>query len=385
MKRIPFSRPDLGEEEIAEVVDTLRSGWLTTGPRTQKFEEEFARMVGVPHALATSSCTAALHLALLGRGVKPGDEVITSTMTFAATANVIVHCGATPVLADVDADTLNIDPDDVAARITPRTRAVMAVHYAGRPCAMDALVRLCRARGLILIEDAAHAVGASLDGRAAGSLGDAAGFSFYANKNLTTGEGGMLTTSSAEVFERARVLRLQGMTRDVFRRGDAGASAQSWRYEVVAAGFKYAMSDVQAAIGLHQLRRFPAMQQRRSAIAARYTAELAGVPGLGTPPPVDAGSVHAWHLYVVRVKSEARLTRDQLFTALAEQGIDCSVHFLPLHLHPYFQESWGTRPGMFPRAETGFGEVLSLPLFPALSDSDQARVIGAVKKALEAS
>jgi dTDP-4-amino-4,6-dideoxygalactose transaminase len=379
MNRIPFSRPAVGEEEIAEVAETLRSGWLTTGARTQKFEEQFARLTGSPHALGTSSCTAALHLALLGLGVEPGDEVITSTMTFAATANVIVHCGARPVFADVRPDTLNVDPEDVAARITSRTRAVMAVHYSGRPCAMDALTRLCSARGLVLVEDAAHAVGAQYQGRPAGSLGDAAGFSFYANKNLTTGEGGMLTTRSPAVHERARVLRLQGMTRDVFRRAEG---AQSWRYDLVAAGFKYAMNDVQAAIGLHQLRRFPGMQARRAAIAARYSAELAGVPGLGTPPPVEAGSVHAWHLYVVRITPEARLTRDQVFTALAEQGIDCSVHFVPLHMHPYFQEAWGTRPGMFPRAEMGFNEVLSLPLFPALTDDDQTRVIQALKNTL---
>jgi dTDP-4-amino-4,6-dideoxygalactose transaminase len=382
MNRIPFSRPSVGEEEIAEVVQTMRSGWLTTGPKTQKFEEEFRQMVGVPHALGTNSCTGALHLALLGLGIKPGDEVITSTMTFAATGNVIVHCGARPVLADVDPETLNLDPQDVAARITPRTKALIAVHYAGRPCNMDALTKLCRQHGLALIEDAAHAVGGSYQGQAVGGLGDAAGFSFYANKNLTTGEGGMLTTRSPEVFERARLLRLQGMTRDVFRRENPGASAQTWRYEITAPGFKYAMADIQAAIGIHQLRRFPSMQKRRQEIADRYSAELRGLTGLGLPPPVAAGSVHAWHLYVVRVGAGARMGRDQLFTHLAEQGIDCSVHFMPLHLQPFYQESLGTRPGQFPRAESAFEQVLSLPLFPSLSEADQTRVISALRGAL---
>lgn len=383
MNRIPFSRPFVGEEEIAEVVQTMRSGWLTTGPKTQKFEEDFRQMVGVPHALGTNSCTGALHLALLGLGVKPGDEVITSTMTFAATGNVIVHCGARPVLADVEPETLNVDPAEVAARITPRTRALIAVHYAGRPCDMDALSKLCKQHGLALLEDAAHAVGGSFQGRAVGSLGDAAGFSFYANKNLTTGEGGMMTTRSPEVFERARLLRLQGMTRDVFRREGSAAAAQSWRYEIQAPGFKYAMADIQAAIGIHQLRRFPSMQKRRHEIAERYSAELRGLTGLALPPPVPQGSVHAWHLYVVRVGPEARLSRDQLFSHLAEQGIDCSVHFMPLHLQPYYQESLGTRAGQFPRAESAFDQVLSLPLFPTLTEADQTRVIAALRQLLQ--
>jgi dTDP-4-amino-4,6-dideoxygalactose transaminase len=382
MNKVPFSRPHIGEEEIAEVVDTLRSGWLTTGPKTLRFEEDFKRYIDVPFALGTNSCTGALHLALAGLEVGKGDEVITSTMTFAATANVIVHCGATPVFADIDARTMNLDPDEVEKRITPRTKAVVAVHYSGRPCDMDRLRAICTAHRLALVEDAAHAVGARYKGRQAGSLGDAAGFSFYANKNLTTGEGGMLTTTSESVFERARMLRLQGMSRDVFRR--TGAAGQTWRYEIAAAGFKYAMSDVQAAIGLHQLRRFSASQEARARIAERYTAELADVPGLGLPAPVEPAMTHAWHLYVVRVRAEARLNRDALFAALGEQGIECSVHFVPLHLQPYFQETWGARAGQFPQAEAAFEEVLSLPLFPALSDSDQTRVISTLRQALGA-
>jgi len=359
----------IGEEEIAEVVDTLRSGWLTTGPKTRALEEAFARYVGVPHALGTSACTGALHLALAALGVAPGDEVILPTMTFAATANVVVHCGATPVFVDVHPGTLCLDLDEVAARVTPRTRGVICVHYAGRPCDVGALRRLCDECGLWLVEDAAHAVGAFSRGRAVGSFGDAAGFSFYANKNLTTGEGGMLTTSSAELAERARVLRLQGMTRDVFQRA-------SWRYEVVAAGFKYPMSDIAAAIGLHQLRKLDGFQARRSELAARYDAALAGLPGLTLLDPVRPGDVHANHLYVVRVAK-----RDELFDALAARGIECSVHFVPLHMQPYYRDRFG---GQFPRAEAAFAEILSLPLWAGMTDAQQDRVIAALRELLRA-
>jgi dTDP-4-amino-4,6-dideoxygalactose transaminase len=376
--RIPFARPALGEEEIAEVVDTLRSGWLTTGPKTARFETEFAAAIGVPHALATNSCTGALHLALEALGVGPGDEVITSTFTFAATANVIVHCGARPVFADVDPATLCLDPADVEARMGPRTRAVVAVHYAGQMADVRALRALCDARGLFLVEDAAHALGASLDGGNAGTWGDAAGFSFYANKNLTTGEGGMLTTPRADVLLRARPLRLQGMSRDVYRRsgGDAGPEAfPSWRYEIVAAGHKYPMSDVQAALGIHQLRKLDGFQAARRRLAARYRAGLARVPGLSLPPESPPGMVHAYHLFVVRIARDAWLDRDRLFSELTARGIEPSVHFVPLHLQPYFQEAWHTRAGEYPRAEAAFAEVLSLPLFPTLAEADQDRVI----------
>jgi dTDP-4-amino-4,6-dideoxygalactose transaminase len=369
--KVPFARPMIGEDEIAEVVDTLRSGWLTTGPKTKRFEEDFAKFVGVPHALGTSSCTGALHLALTALGVGAGDEVLTTTMTFAATAHSIVHCGARPVLCDVDPQTLNVDVDDLTARITPRTKAVIAVHYGGRPCDIAALRDLCDRRGLILVEDAAHAVGAAVEGRAAGAWGDAAAFSFYANKNLTTGEGGMLTTSSAPLAERARVLRLQGVSRDAFHRAES--KLPSWHYDVVAAGFKYPMSDIQAAIGLHQLRRFPDFQRARGVLASRYDETLRGLGGLTLLAPPSPGVTHAWHLYVVRVAD-----RDARFTALAEKGIECSVHFVPLHLHPYFQEAWGYRPGMFPRAEAAFAEILSLPLWPGLTEAMQSHVIAAL-------
>jgi dTDP-4-amino-4,6-dideoxygalactose transaminase len=375
--RVPFARPDLGEEEIAEVVDTLRSGWLTTGPKTARFEEAFARSLGVAHALGTSSCTGALHLALAALGVGPGDEVITSTLTFAATANVIVHVGARPVFADIDPRTFNLDPADAAARVTERTRAIIAVHYAGRPCDLPAL-RAAAAAGRFLVEDCAHAIGASLDGRALGAWADAAGFSFYANKNLTTGEGGMLTTPSAEVHARARTLRLQGMTRDVFQRG--GSPLPSWRYEIVAAGYKYPMSDIQAAIGIHQLAKLERHQAARARLAARYDARLPAA--LVRPAPLPAGAVHGHHLYVVRVAAGARLDRDALFSALVARGIEPSVHFVPLHLQPYFQQAWGCRAGDFPHAEEAFGELLSLPLFPTMTDEQQDYVVATLEELL---
>lgn len=377
--KIPFARPMLGEEEIAEVVDTLRSGWLTTGPKTRRLEEAFAAEIGVPFALGTNSCTGALHLALAALGVGAGDEVIVPTMTFAATANVVVHCGATPILVDVRPDTLDLDRELAAARIGPRTRAVMAVHYAGRPSDVVALRRLCDDHRLAFVEDAAHAVGARVGGRAVGSFGDAAGFSFYANKNMTTGEGGMLTTSSEGLAARARVLRLQGMTRDVFHR--TGAALPSWRYEIVAAGFKYPMSDIQAAIGIHQLAKLAGHQARRRELAARYGAGLAGVPGLATPPPLPEGVEHAWHLYVVRVSRGARLHRDALFAALAERGIECSVHFVPLHMQPYYRD---LRRQELPAAEAAFEEILSLPLWPGMTDAQQDRVIETIRGLLAA-
>jgi dTDP-4-amino-4,6-dideoxygalactose transaminase len=378
--KVPFARPFIGEEEIAEVVDTLRSGWLTAGPKTRRFEEEFARFAGVPHALGTSSCTGALHLGLAALGIGPGDEVITSTLTFAATAHVVVHLGARPVFVDIDGHTLNLDLGAVDAAVTSRTRAVIAVHYGGRMCDMPGLLRLCTNRGLHLVEDAAHAVGASLSGRAAGAWGDVAGFSFYANKNLTTGEGGMLTTDSREVLERARTLRLQGMTRDAFRRSQG--SLPSWRYEIVAAGYKYAMSDLQAAIGIHQLARLPALQEARHHLAVRYDAGLAGTPGLSLPAAPTPDMEHAYHLYVVRVARTARRDRDAVFDGLVARDIEPSVHFVPLHLQPYFQDAWGCRPGQFPVAEAAFREILSLPLYPSMTDDEQDRVIEAIEELL---
>lgn len=372
---LPYNRPDITEEEIAEVVDTLRSGWLTTGPRTRRFEVEFAAYTGAAHALALSSATAALHLALVAAGVGPGDEVITTPLTFAACANVIVQEGATPVLADVAGDDLNLDPEQVERRCTPRTRALMAVHYAGQPCRMDELLDIAQRRRLFLIEDAAHATGASYKGRMVGSIGDATAFSFYATKNLTTGEGGMLTTNRPEVEERARIMTLHGMNRDAWKRYDKGGS---WYYEVVAPGYKYNMSDMQAALGLVQLRRLDAMNARRTDLAERLSARLAGCEAIELPA-VRPEVRHVWHLYVIRLRLEMlRIDRAAFIDELTRRGIGTSVHFIPIHHHPYYREGFGFHPDDYPVTEDAYARLISLPLYPTMTDADVDRVAEAV-------
>lgn len=372
---LPFNRPDIGEEEIAAVVDTLRFGWLTTGPKTRRFEQEFASYTGARHALALSSATAALHLALVAAGVGSGDEVITTPLTFAACANVIVQQGARPVLADVCADDLNLDPEQVERRLTPRTRALMAVHYAGQPCRMEALQEIAHRHNLFLIEDAAHAVGAEYRGRKIGSIGDATAFSFYATKNLTTGEGGMLTTNRAEVDERARIMTLHGMSRDGWSRYEKGGA---WYYEVVAPGYKYNCTDIQAALGLVQLRRLDAMNTRRAQLAARLHGALAGCEMVETPA-VRPEVRHAWHLYVIRLRLELlTIDRARFIEELSARGIGTSVHFIPIHYHPYYRAGFGFHPGDYPVAEDAYARLISLPLYPAMTDADADRVAEAV-------
>ena len=376
---LPFCRPDIGEAEIAEVVATLRSGWLTTGPKTKEFERSFAAYVGAKHAVAVNSCTGGLHVALAARGIGPGDEVIVPTMTFCATANVVVHVGATPVLVDVEPDTLNIAPEAIEAAITPRTRAVIPVHLYGHPCDMDRLLDLARAHGLLVIEDAAHAVGAEWRGRRVGSLGDATAFSFYATKNMTTGEGGMVTTDDEEWADRMRVWLLHGMSRDAWKRYAANGS---WYYEVVLPGLKYNMTDLQAALGLRQLERLEEMLRRRAAIAARYTEAFRDLPELILPahrPEVR----HAWHLYPIRVRHE-RMTigRNEFIEALRREGIATSVHFIPLHRHPYYRDRFGLRPADFPVADDAYQRLVSLPLYSRMSDRDVEDVIEAVRRVI---
>ena len=372
---LPFSPPLIGEEEIAEVVDTLRSSWITTGPKTRRFETEFAAHVQAPGALALSSCTAALHTALVTLGIGPGDEVVTTPMTFAASANVIEHVGARPVLADVEPDTLNLDPARVAAAITPRTRAILPVHYAGHPVDLDALGLLAERHRLALIEDAAHALPAAYKGRRIGSGTNPVAFSFYATKNLTTAEGGMLT-GDPDFLARARIVGLHGMSREAWKRYEKGGS---WYYEVVLPGFKYNMTDIQAALGVWQLRKLERHQARRRAVVALYDAAFAGEPALELPvtrPEVE----HAWHLYVLRLRPEAlRIDRDRFITALAERNIGASVHFIPIHLHPYYRDRYGYAPDAFPVAHANYRRMLSLPLSPRLSDQDVADVIEAVR------
>lgn len=376
---VPFAPPSVGPEEIAEVVETLESGWLTTGPRVARFEEAFAEYTGAEHAIAVNSCTAALHLSLLAAGVGCGDEVVTTPLTFCATANVVIHAGATPIFADIDPTTWNLDPLHAAARIGSRTRAVLPVHYAGRPAPMHAFRVLASRHGMALIEDAAHCVEGVSAGRKVGSIGDFTCFSFYATKNLTTGEGGMVTTSNPEAAEFIRVASLHGMSRDAWRRYAPGGAAH---YDVVTAGFKYNMMDVQAAIGLHQLARIDDMAARRGRIWAAYDAGLASLP-LRRPAPVAPGDVHARHIYTVLVDERAAgISRDALQARLRDAGISTSIHFRALHLHPYYQERFGLERGMFPAAEAVSDTTLSLPLSASMPAGDVDRVIEALHAVL---
>jgi dTDP-4-amino-4,6-dideoxygalactose transaminase len=378
---LPFALPDIGEEEIAAVVDALRSGWVTTGPRARQFEAEFAAYLGgAVEAVAVNSATAGLHLALEALGIGPGDEVIVPTMTFTATAEVVRYLGAQPVLADVDPHTLNITPAAIAAAITPRTRAIVPVHYAGMACDMDAILALAAEHGLKVVEDAAHAFPTRYKGALVGTLGsDATVFSFYANKTMTTGEGGMVVTRDPALARRARLMRLHGISSDAFDRYVSKTPA--WFYEVVAAGYKYNLGDIAAALGLAQLRKIDRFLARREQLAATYDQALAGLP-LRLPARPAAGSSHAWHLYVVRLSNRARLNRDQLIQKLSERGIGTSVHFIPLHRHPYWRDSCHVAPLQFPVAEASYLGMLSLPLYTKMSDADQQRVITALRELL---
>jgi dTDP-4-amino-4,6-dideoxygalactose transaminase len=372
---LPYNQPSIDEEEIAAVVGALRSGWITTGPRTKALEQRFAAYAGASHAVALNSATAALHLALVAAGIGAGDEVLLPTYTFVACAHVVVHLGARPVLVDSSADDLNIDPAAVERALTPASRALMVVHFAGQPARMDALQALARARGLFLLEDAAHATGARYRGRAVGGIGDATAFSFYATKNLTTGEGGMLTTNRADVEESVRLYALHGMSRDAWRRYGKG---EQWFYQVVAPGYKYNLSDIQAALGLAQLERIEERNARRATLAARLSAALAGCEAVELP--VERSEIdHAWHLYVVRVRPEVlTIDRNRFIEELHQRGIGTSVHFIPVHRHLYYRETFGFRNEDYPVAEDAFARAISLPLYPRMSEADVDRVAEAV-------
>jgi dTDP-4-amino-4,6-dideoxygalactose transaminase len=369
-----FSTPSVGQEEMDEVADTLRSGWITTGPKTRQFEAAFRSRVEAPEALGLNSCTAGLHLGLLALGVKPGDEVITTPMTFCACANVIEHLGATPRFVDVEPDTLNLDPRAVEEAVTPRTRAILAVHYAGHPVDLDPIRDIAVHRGLSLIEDAAHALPARYKGQLIGSGQNPVSFSFYATKNLTTGEGGMLT-GAPELLGRARMLGLHGMSRDAWKRYGPGGS---WFYSVDEPGFKYNMTDVQAAMGVAQLRKLDRFQQRRREIVSAYNLAFRDVDALEIPverPEVE----HAWHLYVLRLRpGTLRIGRDRFIEELTARNIGTSVHFIPIHLHPYYRQKYGYSPDQFPVAYGNYQRMLSLPLHPMLTDGDVSDVVGAV-------
>ena len=379
---LPFALPEIGDEEIAEVVDTLRSGWLTTGPKAKRFEADFAAFLGdeTLHCIAVNSATAGLHLALEAIGIGAGDEVITTTHTFTATAEVVRYLGADVKLVDIDPATLNIDVQAIEAAITPRTKAILPVHYAGLGADMPAILALARKHGLKVVEDAAHALPTTVAGQLVGTLAsDATVFSFYANKTITTGEGGMLVTRDTALAARAKVMRLHGMSRDAFDRFTA--TVPSWYYEIVAPGYKYNLTDIAAALGIHQLKKARAFQQRRAGLAARYDAALAGLP-VTTPPHAPAGETHAWHLYVLRLADGSGIERDALIERLFAAGIGCSVHYIPLHLHPYWRDRYAIDAAMFPHSQHAYERMLSLPLYTRMSEADVDRVAQAVRLAL---
>lgn len=373
---LPFHRPSIGEEEIAEVADTLRSGWLTLGPKTRRFEEKFAAYVGTKHAIAVSSCTAALHLLLEALGLGPGDEVVTSPYTFSATVASILYVGATPVLADTLPDWPNLDPNSVKEKVSGKTRAILPVHFAGAPCDMDALTSIAERSGASVIEDAAHALPAAYKGRRVGTLSAATAFSFYAGKNMTTGEGGMVTTDDDALAEDLRVRRLHGISRDAWKRYSAEGS---WYYEVTRLGFKYNMTDINASLGLHQLDRLDGFHRRRLELVALYEELLAGVPGVIRPiTPRDGES--AWHLYVVRV--DPADIRDKVIETLKADNIGTSVHFIPIHHHPFYQERLGCKEGDYPNATRLYRGAISLPLFPTMREEDVGAVVRSLSRAV---
>lgn len=378
---LPFAVPDIGEEEIAEVADSLRSGWLTTGPKTRRFEQDFAEFIGSGvHALAVNSATSGLHLALEAVGVRPGDEVITTPYTFTATAEVIRYLGAHPVFVDIDPETLNIDPRAIEPAITSRTRAILPVHFGGLACDMPAILAIARKHGLRVVEDAAHALPSTCGGTLIGALeSDATVYSFYATKTLATGEGGMIVTRDPDLAARCGVMRLHGIDRDAFDRYVSKRPA--WYYEVVEPGFKYNLTDIAASLGIHQLRKVRRFQGRRAGIAARYDRALEGLPLL-RPPHAPESDLHAWHLYVIRLLDDAPISRNGFIEEMAARGIGTSVHFIPLHLHPYWRTTYGLKPEDFPASLAAYRRAVSLPIYTRMTEEDQARVITAVHEIL---
>jgi dTDP-4-amino-4,6-dideoxygalactose transaminase len=378
---LPFALPEIGEEEIQEVVASLRSGWVTTGPKARQFETDFSAWLGGDvTSIAVNSATAGLHLALEAIGVGPGDEVITTTYTFTATAEVIRYLGADPVFVDVTADSLCIDPALVEAAITAKTRAIIPVHLGGRSADMSGLLSIARHHGLRVIEDAAHALPCTSGGELIGTLAsDATVFSFYANKTITTGEGGMLVTRNPAIAERARTMRLHGINRDAF---DRFVSAQpGWQYQVVAPGFKYNLTDIAASIGIHQLKKARSFQRRRAQIAALYDTGLSGLPVL-LPPRAAPGDTHSWHLYLIQLAADARVSRDEFVERMFAQGIGMSVHYIPLHLQPYWRDTYALTPAMFPVGQRVYERVASLPIYTRMTDADVERVVAAARTAL---
>lgn len=378
---LPFAAPDIGQEEIDEVVACLRSGWITTGPKAKQFEEEFAAFIGGgTEAVAVNSATAGLHLALEAVGVGAGDEVITTPYTFTASAEVIRYLGAHPVFVDIDQATLNIDPAQIERAITPRTKVILPVHFGGLAAEMRPIIEVAKKHNLRIVEDAAHSLPTLYDGEMIGALDtDATVFSFYATKTITTGEGGMIVTRNPEIAARCRVMRLHGISRDVFDRYTSPQA--SWHYEVIAPGYKYNMTDIAAAIGIHQLRKANKFQQRREELARGYDQGLRDLPVI-LPPHANDRSQHAWHLYVIRIRGDAGVSRDEFFREMTARGIGCSVHFIPLHIQPYWRDTYSLRPEQFPQALAAYEQAVSLPLYTRMTPDDQSRVIGSVRAIL---
>lgn len=373
---LPYCQPLLGDEEIKEEIDTLKSGWLSTGPKTIKFEELIAEYTGARYAIALNSCTAALHLSLIALGIGKGDEVITTSFTFASTGNVIVHVGAKPVFVDIKKDTGNIDPEKIKEAITPRTRAIMPVHYAGQPCDIEAIMEIAREHNLYVIEDAAHVIGAEYKGKKIGTFGDTTCFSFYATKNMTTGEGGALTTDNDELADKFKILRLHGISKDAWKRYSA---AGSWYYEIEDCGWKYNMTDMQAALGIHQLKKLDKFIETRREYVQIYNEGFRKLDGIITPyekPDVK----HVYYLYPILLEE---FDRNEFIEKMKERGIGCSVHFIPLHLHPFYRDTFGFKKGDLPNTEWVYEREVSLPLYPKMSEEDLWGVISAVKGILQ--
>jgi perosamine synthetase len=377
--RLPYGRQSVDDGDVAAVVEVLRSGWLTTGPKVEEFEQAMACAVGTREAVVVSSGTAALHAAMYAIGIGSGDEVIVPAMTFAATANCVVYQGGTPVIIDVDPDTLLLDPDQVRAKISQHTRAIIGVDYAGQPCDYGALHLIAERYGAILVADACHALGGRCGGRLVGSLAELSTFSFHPVKHVTTAEGGAVTTDDGELASRMRVFRNHGITTDHRQRERKG----SWHYEMVELGYNYRLTDVQCALGISQLRRLPQWIERRQAIARRYDSVFAELPAI-EPLRVRAGVAHAYHLYVIRLDLERlRVDRAQFFAALRAEGIGVNVHYIPVHLHPYYRERFGTKPGLCPVAEAAYERIITLPMFSTMDDRDVQDVVCAVRKVAE--
>jgi dTDP-4-amino-4,6-dideoxygalactose transaminase len=378
---LPFTLPEIGEEEIEEVISSLKTGWLTTGPKAKTFEDDFTSFIGVKgHSIAVNSATAGLHLALEALGVGQGDEVITTPYTFTATAEVIRYLDAHPVFVDIDPKTFNINPQLIEQAITPRTKAILPVHFAGLSCEMDTILSIAQQYGLKVVEDAAHSLPSTYRGKLIGTLkSDATVFSFYVTKTIATGEGGMIVTTNKSIAERCKIMRLHGISRDVFNR--YSSSTPSWFYEVVAPGFKYNLPDIAASIGIHQLKKIMTFKKKRELIAANYYEGLSNLPII-LPPKAPNGDIHSWHLFVVQIGKDSKIDRNTFINKMFEKKIGCSVHFIPLHLHPYWRNSYTLKPEDYPFALSTYQCAVSIPIYTKMTDSDQERIIETIRDIL---